>query len=162
MAFRGWSPGVRREACDPGGPVESPPAVTAQRIEAEADVGQGAAGGAAARRMIPARAAEFRRAAADATNPSAGVRAGSVGYSGARNMPIYEYACRTCGAEFEELARADERVPCPRGGAGHRVEKKLSAFATARADSTARARAEAPGSCGTCGDPRGPGACAAD
>lgn len=28
-------------------------------------------------------------------------------------MPMYEYRCPSCGREFEEIARQDERVPCP-------------------------------------------------
>ena len=32
-------------------------------------------------------------------------------------MPIYEYKCRKCGAEFEQLLkRADEKVNCPECG----------------------------------------------
>jgi putative FmdB family regulatory protein len=31
-------------------------------------------------------------------------------------MPLYEYACRACGARFETIRKADERLlplPCP-------------------------------------------------
>ncbi|MGH7562792.1 MAG: zinc ribbon domain-containing protein [Gemmatimonadales bacterium] len=28
-------------------------------------------------------------------------------------MPIYDFACADCGAEFEELVRSDTRVRCP-------------------------------------------------
>lgn len=28
-------------------------------------------------------------------------------------MPFYEYACRTCGARFEELRRMEERLSAP-------------------------------------------------
>lgn len=28
-------------------------------------------------------------------------------------MPIYEYACRDCGHEFEELVRGNETPACP-------------------------------------------------
>ncbi|MGH7527183.1 MAG: FmdB family zinc ribbon protein [Gemmatimonadales bacterium] len=33
-------------------------------------------------------------------------------------MPIYNYRCAGCGAEFEQLVRADTKVACPgcRGG----------------------------------------------
>jgi putative FmdB family regulatory protein len=41
-------------------------------------------------------------------------------------MPIYEYACRSCGREFEELVRGDERPACPSCG-NIEVEKQLSA-----------------------------------
>jgi putative FmdB family regulatory protein len=73
-------------------------------------------------------------------------------------MPIYEYACAQCGTEFEELVFADEAVECPKCRSKN-AEKKLSTFATTHADSAARARGEMPGPCGSCGDPRGPGAC---
>lgn len=78
-------------------------------------------------------------------------------------MPIHEYVCEDCAKEFEELVYGHEAVRCPRCD-GARASKKLSTFATSRANgvSSARERAEsAPsGGCGTCGDPRGPGACA--
>ena len=28
-------------------------------------------------------------------------------------MPIYNYRCTACGAEFEQLVRSDTRVTCP-------------------------------------------------
>ncbi|HET6577891.1 MAG TPA: zinc ribbon domain-containing protein [Gemmatimonadales bacterium] len=28
-------------------------------------------------------------------------------------MPIYNYRCAACGAEFEQLVRSDTRVSCP-------------------------------------------------
>ncbi|MCY2961020.1 MAG: zinc ribbon domain-containing protein [Planctomycetota bacterium] len=80
-------------------------------------------------------------------------------------MPIHEYVCEECREEFEELVRGDETVACPRCGSV-RAAKKFSAFATARAGGGAQAgpsdsaRHAAPGGCGTCGDPRGPGSCA--
>ncbi len=41
-------------------------------------------------------------------------------------MPIYEYKCRKCGAEFEELLRrADESVECPKCGSSE-LEKLFS------------------------------------
>jgi len=71
-------------------------------------------------------------------------------------MPIYEYACRGCGHEFETLVRSGTVPGCP-SCASTDLAKKLSVFATAGD------RAEAaPIACGTCGDPRGPGACALD
>ncbi|HEY3305816.1 MAG TPA: zinc ribbon domain-containing protein [Candidatus Binatia bacterium] len=43
-------------------------------------------------------------------------------------MPIYEYHCRSCDKDFEELVRtAEEAVSCP-SCAGSRVERLLSAF----------------------------------
>jgi len=71
-------------------------------------------------------------------------------------MPIYEYVCEACRHPFEELVRGDERVRCPSCDS-ERVEKRFSTFATRSASEPAAA----PGACGRCGDPRGPGACSA-
>jgi putative FmdB family regulatory protein len=71
-------------------------------------------------------------------------------------MPIYEYLCGACGHAFELLLYGSERPRCPECGDA-RPEKQLSSFA---AHGEMRAERPAPGSCGTCGDPRGPGACA--
>lgn len=40
-------------------------------------------------------------------------------------MPIYEYACRGCGEEFEALIRGQESASCP-SCAGDDVERLLS------------------------------------
>jgi putative FmdB family regulatory protein len=74
-------------------------------------------------------------------------------------MPIYEYACLGCGRQFEALVFGGERPSCP-ACAGRDLEKRLSAFAVG--GSSGVPRSADPGACGTCGDPRGPGACAAD
>jgi putative FmdB family regulatory protein len=71
-------------------------------------------------------------------------------------MPIFEYACRDCGHEFEALTRAPNTPECPRCRS-IQLEKKLSVFATAGA-APERLPAMA-GPCGTCGHPDGPGAC---
>lgn len=72
-------------------------------------------------------------------------------------MPIYEYACRDCGSDFEALVRSDTVVECPRCHSVQ-LEKKLSVFATAGVPEQA---APMPmGACGSCGHPGGPGACA--
>jgi putative FmdB family regulatory protein len=71
-------------------------------------------------------------------------------------MPIYEYACQSCGHEFETLVRSDTVPTCPQCRATN-LDKRLSVFATATAGSNAAA---APGPCGTCGHPGGPGSCA--
>ncbi|MBD3218228.1 MAG: zinc ribbon domain-containing protein [candidate division Zixibacteria bacterium] len=43
-------------------------------------------------------------------------------------MPIYEYVCKKCGDEFEELIRgSEEAAVCPRCESGD-CEKKLSVF----------------------------------
>jgi putative FmdB family regulatory protein len=67
-------------------------------------------------------------------------------------MPIHEYACRGCGHEFETLVRSSETPSCASCGSTE-LDKKLSVFATQAG------AAEAAPACGTCGDPRGPGAC---
>ena len=71
-------------------------------------------------------------------------------------MPIYEYACRACGHEFETLVRAAETPSCANCSSAE-LDKKLSVFAAQTAGSQP---ALAAGPCGTCGDPRGPGSCA--
>jgi len=75
-------------------------------------------------------------------------------------MPVYEYVCSACQKPFEELVLGDERVACPACHSA-RVAKKFSTFATSserRPESASTANMPGPG-CGTCGDPRGPGAC---
>jgi putative FmdB family regulatory protein len=70
-------------------------------------------------------------------------------------MPLYEYQCRSCTHRFEELVRAsDGAPPCP-SCQGTDLEKLLSAFAV----STGTPAPAMAGGCGSCGDPRGPGAC---
>ena len=65
-------------------------------------------------------------------------------------MPIHEYACRGCGHEFETLVRSFDTPSCASCGSAE-LDKKLSVFATQGEKSEP--------ACGTCGDPRGPGAC---
>jgi putative FmdB family regulatory protein len=72
-------------------------------------------------------------------------------------MPIYEYACRGCGAKFEVLVRGQQQPQCPKCESAS-LEKALSTFAVGAAAGKA-ATATAPGACGRCGDPRGPGSC---
>ncbi|WP_025322092.1 FmdB family zinc ribbon protein [Deferrisoma camini] len=43
-------------------------------------------------------------------------------------MPLYDFACRGCGHEFEALVRPGRVPPCPRCGAPD-PERKLSPFA---------------------------------
>ena len=71
-------------------------------------------------------------------------------------MPIYEYMCSACGHEFEALLYGSERAACPKC-ASDELEKRFSAFA---AHGESRSETLPPGACGSCGDPRGPGACA--
>ena len=70
-------------------------------------------------------------------------------------MPIFEYACRACGHEFETLVRAADTPSCARC-ASPELEKKLSVFAAQSNSAETRA---ATGACGTCGHPGGPGSC---
>ena len=75
-------------------------------------------------------------------------------------MPIFEYACSSCGKEFETLVRASSHTPeCP---ACHSTElqKKLSVFAAVTA--SAATGGEMPEACQSCGHPGGPGACQFD
>lgn len=43
-------------------------------------------------------------------------------------MPLYEYRCDDCAAEFETLVRSGEQVTCEKCGS-HHLEKLLSAAA---------------------------------
>ena len=43
-------------------------------------------------------------------------------------MPLFEFRCPACGAQFEEIVSGDRRPECPECGASE-VEKKFSAFA---------------------------------
>jgi len=70
-------------------------------------------------------------------------------------MPIFEYACSSCGHKFETLVRSGSTPDCP-SCHSTALEKQLSVFATA--DSGAQSAALA-GPCGSCGHPGGPGSC---
>lgn len=72
-------------------------------------------------------------------------------------MPIFEYRCKQCNEEFETLVLGRETPECPTCH-GSKLERLLSTFAAVSAGSGAEASPGA-GACGTCGDPRGPGAC---
>ena len=72
-------------------------------------------------------------------------------------MPLYEYACKTCEKQFEVLVRGVNETPeCP-ACHGTALERRLSVFAARTAG--APMKSAGPGACGSCGDPRGPGAC---
>ena len=43
-------------------------------------------------------------------------------------MPMFEYRCEACGAQFEEIVTGDRKPECPECGAPE-VEKLFSAFA---------------------------------
>ena len=40
-------------------------------------------------------------------------------------MPIYDYRCSACGAEFERLVRSDTQVACP-DCQGRKLERLMS------------------------------------
>lgn len=66
-------------------------------------------------------------------------------------MPIYEYACPTCGQDFEKrLFRTTEKVDCPSCG-GSDVKRRLSSFSVGRS-SPKMAACDTPmsGGCGGC------------
>ena len=70
-------------------------------------------------------------------------------------MPLYEYHCRDCDADFEKLTRRDlaDAVECPECGA-HHSKRLLSMFATFSQTSEGAGRAMSGGGCacgGSCG-----------
>jgi putative FmdB family regulatory protein len=77
---------------------------------------------------------------------------------GIKVMPIFEYSCEHCDHEFEALVYGSERPECPKCH-GKKLTVQLSVFAVAAKGSSSSPSASPLGGCGTCGDPRGPGAC---
>jgi putative FmdB family regulatory protein len=74
-------------------------------------------------------------------------------------MPLYEYACKSCANHFEVLVRASETPECP-SCHGTELDRRLSVFAAhTGGGQSASADHHVAGPCGSCGDPRGPGAC---
>lgn len=73
-------------------------------------------------------------------------------------MPIYEYACRSCGREFETLVRNGSTPDCPHCRSTE-LEKKLSVFATGK---SMPAEAPAPEACASCPHAGSFGSCAAN
>jgi putative FmdB family regulatory protein len=72
-------------------------------------------------------------------------------------MPLYEYACKSCDHQFEMLVRGSEAPACP-ACHGTVLERRQSVFAAHAHGAPVRVSAPL-GGCGSCGDPRGPGAC---
>ena len=70
-------------------------------------------------------------------------------------MPIFEYVCQECENHFEALIYGREKASCPKCQS-KKLVPQLSVFAVS-SKSTSPARSAGP--CGSCGDPRGPGAC---
>ena len=73
-------------------------------------------------------------------------------------MPIFEYICKECEHQFEIIVNGSTRVECP-SCKSKRLEKQLSIFAANVNGRSSSSRELPVGPCGTCGDPRGPGAC---
>ena len=69
-------------------------------------------------------------------------------------MPIYEYRCKKCKAQFEKLQRMNEKAECPKCGSGS-VERLMSAFASlspmSKCESASSACARSKCESGTCG-----------
>jgi putative FmdB family regulatory protein len=72
-------------------------------------------------------------------------------------MPIFEYICVKCNHRFETIVNGNSKPECP-SCKSQKLEKQLSVFA-AGGRAVGFAEREPAGACGTCGDPRGPGAC---
>jgi putative FmdB family regulatory protein len=71
-------------------------------------------------------------------------------------MPIFEYVCQKCHHQFEALVYGKQKAECPKCHAT-KLDAQLSVFAvSAKGPSSASPPAVG---CGSCGDPRGPGAC---
>ena len=73
-----------------------------------------------------------------------------------KDMPIFEYTCKDCTHEFEALVYGKGKAECPKCHS-KQLEPKLSVFAVAGKGSSSPSMSAGP--CGSCGDPRGPGAC---
>lgn len=73
-------------------------------------------------------------------------------------MPIFEYVCESCQHRFEALVYGREKATCPKCE-GKKLIPQLSVFAVSTKGASSSASAVPSGPCGTCGDPRGAGAC---
>jgi len=76
-------------------------------------------------------------------------------------MPIFEYVCKDCRHPFEALVFGKEKAVCPKCQS-QKLEPQLSVFAVSTKGGTTSQpsfSARPTGGCGSCGDPRGPGAC---
>ena len=73
-------------------------------------------------------------------------------------VPIFEYICQKCRHRFEKIVYGAAKPECP-ACRSRKLEKQLSVFAAGtKGEGFAAGEVPAP-ACGTCGDPRGPGAC---
>jgi putative FmdB family regulatory protein len=73
-------------------------------------------------------------------------------------MPIFEYVCQDCQHEFEALVFGRDKAACPKCQS-KKLSPQLSVFAVSAKGHHAGASSAPAGACGSCGDPRGPGAC---
>ena len=71
-------------------------------------------------------------------------------------MPIFEYVCRECNHRFELLVQGSAEAACPQCKTT-KLDKQFSAFGVGATANWAPSGGSSP--CGSCGDPRGPGAC---
>jgi putative FmdB family regulatory protein len=71
-------------------------------------------------------------------------------------MPIFEYVCKECEHQFEALVFGSDKAECPKCRS-KKLAPQLSVFAVSAKSSSSALPSS--GACGTCGDPRGPGAC---
>ncbi len=71
-------------------------------------------------------------------------------------MPIFEYVCKQCEHRFEAIVNGGRKPACPKCES-KKLEQQLSVFSVGAAP--AKSSRRAPGPCGSCGDPRGPGSC---
>jgi putative FmdB family regulatory protein len=72
-------------------------------------------------------------------------------------MPIFKYVCKDCNQAFESFVQASTTPECP-SCKGTTLEKQLSVVNLGSGQRAFEQR-PAPGPCGACGDPRGPGSC---
>ncbi|MGO8983850.1 MAG: FmdB family zinc ribbon protein [Terriglobales bacterium] len=74
-------------------------------------------------------------------------------------MPIFEYVCKECQHEFEALIFGKQKAECPKCQS-KKLDAQLSVFAVSTRSGAPSLPSRAAGPCGSCGDARGPGACA--
>ncbi len=71
-------------------------------------------------------------------------------------MPIFEYVCLECNHRFELLVLGSTVPACP-SCKTTKLQKQFSAFGVGATEGWTPSSGAGP--CGSCGDPRGPGAC---
>jgi len=73
-------------------------------------------------------------------------------------MPIFEYLCKECDHQFEALVFGKDKAACPKCHS-KKLEPQLSVFAVSAKAGGGASPSMSAGPCGSCGDPRGAGAC---